>query len=192
MADVDDDFVAEQVAVLAPGAGAAQAFDASGEVAEFNAGRAGGKDAAEGVVEFAEEGEFVAGAGGFGEGHEREAHGRFGQDKAAGDVGVADDLEHAGDEGAQALGGDDVFLELLFEKAGDAFGDVGGEPPTFVTGGFGGFGHGTLEPDALEFHGAFVREADKWQIVGEGDHGRGGLKVAGGGKFSPWRGGGGR
>ena len=170
-ADVGDDFVAELIAVLAPSAGAAEAFDAGGEVTEFDARGAGGEDAAQGAVELVEEGEFVAGAGGFGEGGERDADGRLGEREAAGHVGVADDLQNAGDEGAQALAGDDVFLEFAFEVGGDAFGDVGGEPPTVVAGTFGGFGHGAFEPGALVFDGALVGDADELKVVCEGDQG---------------------
>ena len=164
-----DDFIAQRGAVLAPAAGAAETFDAVGEVTEFDARGAGGEDAAQGAIEFVEESEFVAGTGGLGQCGERDAHGRFGELEAAGDFGVTDHLKHAGDEGAQALAGDDVLFEFAFEVGGHALGHVRGEPPTAEAGTLGGFGHRTLEPDALVFDGALVGEADEREIVGEGD-----------------------
>ena len=169
-ANVRDDFVAQGGAILAPSAGAAEAFDAVGEVAEFDARAAGGEDAAQGEVEFVEEGEFVAGAGRFGEGGEGDADGGLGEFEAAGHFRVADDLEDAG-EGAQTLAGDDVFLEFAFEVAGHALGDVGSEPPTIVAGSLGGLGYGTLKPDAFVTDGALVGEADEREVIGESDQG---------------------
>ena len=124
----------------------------------------------QGAVEFVEESEFVAGAGGLGQRGEGYAHGWFGKPEAAGDFGVADHLEHAGDEGAQALAGDDIFFKLAFKVSRHALGHVRGEPPTGVTSALRGLGHGTLEPDALVFDGAQVGESDEWEIVGESDH----------------------
>ena len=49
----------------------------------------------QGAVEFVEEGEFVAGAGGLREGGEGDADRRFGEFEPARDFGVADDLQDA-------------------------------------------------------------------------------------------------
>ena len=115
------------------------------------------------------ESQFIAGAGGFCEGGERYAHGRFGKFEAAGHFRITDHLQDAGDEGAQALTGNDVFLELAFEVAGHALGNVGGEPPPLVARLLGGLGHSPLEPGALVFDSALVSEADEREVIGEGD-----------------------
>jgi len=165
-----NDFIAQRGAVLAPAARAAETFDAGGEVAEFDAGGAGGEDAVQGAVQLVEESEFVAGTGGLGQRGEGYAHGWFAKPEAAGNFRITDHLEHAGDEGAQALTGDDVFFEFAFKVGRHALGHVRGEPPTAVSRTLRGLGHGTLEPDALVFDGTPVGESDERKVVGESDH----------------------
>jgi hypothetical protein len=80
-------------------------------------------------------------------------------------------LQDAGDEGAQTLAGDDVFLKLAFEITSDALGHRGGEPPSIVARMLRGLGHRAFEPSALVFDGALVGEADEREVVGEGDQG---------------------
>ena len=79
-------------------------------------------------------------------------------------------VQHAGNEGVQALAGNDVLLVFALEVIGHALGHVRRQPPPAVARTFGGVGHGALDPLAFEAHGAAVGQADERKIVGEGDH----------------------
>lgn len=170
VADEEDDFAGELLAIGAPGLGAAEDFHAGVEVEEFDLARFGIGNGAEEVAEEGKKGEFVAVTGAAGQIGERGANGWGKCLEAAGDVGVADDLEDGLDGFFEASDGHDVFIEILLEEAGDALCDVVGEPPFFVAGGFGGAHDGGGEPGAVVVHHATVIEPNEGKIVAQGDH----------------------
>ena len=131
-ADEGDDLAHEARAVGAPVLGAAEELHAIVQTVDFDLPRGGFEDFAQALVEEIEEYELVACAGAAGELGKGERDRRRKRFKAAGDIRVADDLQHGLDGFFQAGDGDDVLVEFLLEVAGDAFGDMGGEPPFFV------------------------------------------------------------
>lgn len=169
-ADEGDDLAHEAGAVGAPVLGAAEELHAVVEAVDFDLPRGGFEDFAQALVEEVEEDELVACAGTAGEFGKRKRDRRGKGFEAAGDIRVADDLEHGLDGFFQAGDGDDVLVEFLLEVAGDAFGDMGGEPPFFVAGNLGGADYGGGEPSAIVVHHAAILEAHEWVVVTEGYH----------------------
>ena len=150
--------------------GAAKELHAVVQPVDFDLPRRGFKDFAHALVEEAKEDKFVAAAGAAGEFRKGE-HDRRGEGfEAAGDIRVADDLQHGLDGFFQAGNGDNVFLEFLLKVAGDAFGDMGGEPPLFVAGDLGGAHDGRGQPGAVIVHHTAILEANERVVVTKGDH----------------------
>jgi hypothetical protein len=81
--------------------------------------------------------------------------------ETAGYIRVADDLKHGLNGFFESGNGDDVFIEFLLEIAGDALGDMGGEPPFFVAGDFGSAHHGGGQPSAVVIHHTAILEANE-------------------------------
>ena len=169
-ADEGNDLTHEAGAVGAPVLGAAEELHAVVEAVDFDLPRGRFEDFAQALVEEVEEDELIACAGAAGEFRKGQRDRRRERFEAAGDIRVADDLEHGLDGFFQAGDGDDVFLEFLLEVAGDAFGDMGGEPPLFVAGDLGGTHDSGGEPSAVVVHHAAILEAHERVVVAEGNH----------------------
>lgn len=169
-ADEGDDLAHEAGAVGAPVLGAAEELHAVVEAVDFDLPGGGLEDFAQALVEEAEEDELVACAGAAGEFGKGESDWRGERFEAAGYIRVADDLEHGLNGFFQAGNGDDILFEFLLEVAGDAFGDMGGEPPFFVAGDLGGANDGGGQPGTVVVHHAAILEAHEWVVIAEGYH----------------------
>jgi len=169
-ADERNDLAHEAGAVGAPVLGTAEELNAIVQAVDFNLPRGGFEDFAQALVQEIEEDKLVACAGAAGEFGKGESDWRGECLEAAGYIRVAYDLKHGLDGFFQAGNGDDVFLEFLLEVAGNAFGDMGGEPPFFVAGDLGGAHDGGGQPGAVVVHHAAILEAHEWVVIAEGYH----------------------
>lgn len=169
-ANEGNDLAHEAGAVGAPVLGAAKELHAVVEAMDFDLPRGRFKDFAQALVEEVEENELIACTGSAGEFGKGERDWRGERFEAAGDIRIAYDLQHGLDGFFQAGDGDDVFLEFLLEVAGDAFGDMGGEPPFFVAGDLGGTHDGGGQPSAVVVHHAAILKAHERVVVTEGYH----------------------
>ena len=169
-ADEGDDLAHEARAIAAPVLGTAEELDAVVQAVDFHLPRGGFEDFAQALVEEVEEDELVACASAAGEFGKRERDRRRKRFEAAGDIRVADDLQHGLDGFFQAGDGDDVLVEFLLEVAGDAFGDMGGEPPFFVAGDLCCTDDCGGQPGAVVVHHAAILEAHERVVVTEGYH----------------------
>ena len=169
-ADEGNNLAHEAGAVGAPVLGAAEELHAIVQAVDFDLPRGRFKDFAQALMEEVEEDELVACAGTAGKLGKGERDRRRKGFEAAGDIRVADDLQHGLNGFFQAGDGDDVLVKFLLEVAGDAFGDMGGEPPFFIAGNLGSTDDGGGEPGAVVVHHAAILEAHERVVITEGNH----------------------